>query len=1010
MFIFLLALICVLPTWALHESDVGVVDWHKHLVGVPLAGSISSAPIFHRFGSEGHTQSLLLTATLNNVLAALHPVNGSVAWRHVFEHEDRILLFHKHEHTVSTLSGLGGSILRSFDVLTGNLIFEKWLHKPEFGNLLEPGSFGKFLTNAGPGILALTNGHTVSYIHATTGELIWTWTSSDQSSLVIYSRVVVAPDAIYAVGVAKSLQSYTLHITALSPENGNILATADIPSSISDALVDFTTLSQTGADTIPARVVWLEQGSVKSITLSPNLKSRKPSAIKNAVYKQLVDVGLCEHGHLVGVKEDGSGRILKLQDDGMGLKTIWEFEGSATSADSTDSIYAGGFDKDGHAYISRVYWSNILKKATADVFTGHLAEGRGILTGFSFPFDTANHGIINHVAIDGANPSGWNVVSRLFITTSTGAVQFWQQDTLKWTREESLAALVLAEFVELSERVLSSTRLGEGPEAFFTRALRHLLDLQDLPQYLVRFTQRFATGSYASASSSASIKEDDGHLSRDTFGFRQVIVAATAFGKVYGIDSSNGEILWSRVLGLGWAAEVGGRIHPVKLFVTKTVSNGGSPEVVLVTQRRADNSLVDTVLFHLDALTGEDATKKSAKADILQGLDIIAGPLVEAHLVDEESKFIVLLDEFLQVNIYPDTEENRDAFANLAPSVHFPLRTTSAGQRRLAGHQVTLNDQVSDKFVAYPTWTLSLPAEEDIQTLIPSTRGPIASIGKVLGNRTTLYKYLNPRLFAVLTASHSVSPPTCGVYLVDGAKGSLVYHATIPANARACDVKMALTENWLVYHYYDDDFSATGQSKGYRMVTVELYEGQTDEKTRSSDMSAFAGEAMNVTTHEQSYVFPHAITAMSATSTKFGISSKDLIVATKDHKVQSIPGRMLNPRRPHRKTTTEEQEEFLIQYDPVIPSDPRRVLSHNYDVANVQQIVTTPALLESTSLVFAYGLDMFLTRVAPSSTFDVLSENFNKAQLVLTVSGLAVAIMITRPMVQRKKLREKWYQ
>ena len=72
-------------------------------------------------------------------------------------------------------------------------------------------------------------------------------------------------------------------------------------------------------------------------------------------------------------------------------------------------------------------------------------------------------------------------------------------------------------------------------------------------------------------------------------------------------------------------------------------------------------------------------------------------------------------------------------------------------------------------------------------------------------------------------------------------------------------------------------------------------------------------------------------------------------------------------------------------------------------------MVTAPALLESTSLVFAFGLDMFVSRVAPSGTFDVLSESFNKAQLVLTISGLAVAIMFTRPMVQRKRLREKWY-
>lgn len=66
-------------------------------------------------------------------------------------------------------------------------------------------------------------------------------------------------------------------------------------------------------------------------------------------------------------------------------------------------------------------------------------------------------------------------------------------------------------------------------------------------------------------------------------------MAATPVGKVYGIDSSNGKILWSRVLGLGWASEIGAKVLPVKLFVTRTVGDGETPQVVLVTQRRAEN-------------------------------------------------------------------------------------------------------------------------------------------------------------------------------------------------------------------------------------------------------------------------------------------------------------------------------------------------------------------------------------------------------------------------------------
>jgi hypothetical protein len=78
-------------------------------------------------------------------------------------------------------------------------------------------------------------------------------------------------------------------------------------------------------------------------------------------------------------------------------------------------------------------------------------------------------------------------------------------------------------------------------------------------------------------------------LARDAFGFRQVIVAANDLGKIYGLDSSSGGVLWSRILGFGWAAQVGAQIVPVKLFVMPTVAEGGFPEAVLVAERRANN-------------------------------------------------------------------------------------------------------------------------------------------------------------------------------------------------------------------------------------------------------------------------------------------------------------------------------------------------------------------------------------------------------------------------------------
>lgn len=208
-----------------------------------------------------------------------------------------------------------------------------------------------------------------------------------------------------------------------------------------------------------------------------------------------------------------------------------------------------------------------------------------------------------------------NSVSVL-ITTSTGALQLWeyrsavsdsQGPVVKqlWTREESLTDIRVATFIELPERLTTAGGgVGEAEEGFVERVMRQMADARSFPTYLVHFIKRFVTGSYDSVSASipgvvedSTIAANVSALYRDSFGIRKVIVAATTRGIVFGLDSSNGAILWRRLLGLGWAHEVGGRHVPVKMFVVKTVQDGERPQVVFVTQRLANNVRADSSLM-----------------------------------------------------------------------------------------------------------------------------------------------------------------------------------------------------------------------------------------------------------------------------------------------------------------------------------------------------------------------------------------------------------------------------
>lgn len=1008
---FTVSLLFSAVSYALHESEAGIVDWYNANIGVPLSDSSSTSPSFHTKQNQPPHEALLLTATSSNVLAALHAGNGSVAWRYIYEDNDSIVYYRRDNDVVASLSGPGGATLRIFDFETGDLIAEKFLHNPNTARLFEPNDVGTsmtFLSQEGQfsDMLVLTSGHVLRRVDSS-GEVQWTWTSPDETSLVIYSKVLATPSAVYLVGLAKSFASYTLHISAISPSTGDLITSASIPSTVTDGPSSIVCLN-TNDYSMPPGVVWLEAGTIRAVALTSELKTT-PVSVKGATYERIVDVGLAEKSHFVALKSDGSGRVLKLDSEKAGLKVIWEFSDSARSDRYTESLYTGGLDKDGRPFVGRVFWSHALGRASAHVYAPHLAEGKGLVSGFTFNFDTNTHGIISHAALHAAYQKDYDLLPYVALTTTTGAIQLWQGDKIQWTREESLSRIQLAEMIELPEPNTIATHVRDEHETFVGRLTRQFSDARDFPAYLTHFVKRFATGSYASATSRVEPANTNASkpLSRDDFGFRKIIVAATDAGKIFGLDSTSGKILWSRVLGLGWAAQVGGRIIPVKLLVTRTVNEESEPQVVLVTQRRADNSLVDTVLFHINALTGEDATGVSPSKEVLQGVDIISGPLTEAYMLEGESRIVILLDEFRQVYLYPNTPANRESFDATAPSLRFPLRTGEPGYRQLTGHQVTLDAGINNMAQIYATWATSLPPSHEIISVVTRPKGLVASLGKVLGDRTTLYKYLNPHMFAVLTSS----PNSCGVRVLDGAKGSTLYSAIVGKAPGGCDVKATFVENWLVYVYWDGEFEGVGMTKGYRAVSVELYEGRgVDDKTSSSDMSSLSNESLIVNAIEQAFVFPHRITAIATTSTKFGVTTKDLIVANEKQQIQSFPRRILDPRRPKHKPTAEEQEEQLFQYDPVIPDDPRRVLSHNYEVANIRHILTSPSQLESTSLVFAYGLDLFFTRVAPSGTFDVLSDSFNKVQLVLTVCGLAIAIMITKPMVHKKRLRERWYQ
>lgn len=305
-------------------------------------------------------------------------------------------------------------------------------------------------------------------------------------------------------------------------------------------------------------------------------------------------------------------------------------------------------------------------------------------------------------------------------------------------------------------------------------------------------------------------------------------------------------------------------------------------------------------------------------------------------------------------------------------------------------------------------WTFTPPSGEHIlsYTTRPA-KDPVASIGKVLGDRRVLYKYLNPNL--VLVTAVSESARRASIYLLDSASGQLLHTVSHYGVDISRPIPSTMSENWFSYSLALDATSSAA-SRGYLLVAAELFEsplpddrGPLGASSNSSTVhpAGVKGDIAKPYVLSQSYQIPEEISHMTVTQTRQGITSRELLVTLPDsNSIVGIPRQVIDPRRPiGRDPTSQEQSEGLVKYAPMILFDPKWHLNHKYEVMGIKEVITSESGLESTSLVFAYGLDIFGTRVAPSFAFDILGKGFNKVQMLITVAALFVGVLFVAPLV-----------
>ena len=355
----------------------------------------------------------------------------------------------------------------------------------------------------------------------------------------------------------------------------------------------------------------------------------------------------------------------------------------------------------------------------------------------------------------------------------------------------------------------------------------------------------------------------------------------------------------------------------------------------------------------------------------------------------DEARLVVNATNGDSLSAVPESRNIRSG-----PQVQYTLRNGELEATRLG----TTNEG--------SVWHFMPAKDERIVSLVPRpVDDPVASIGKVLGDRRVLYKYLDPNLALLTTVNDAAR--SAQFYVLNTVSGAILYSNAHTGVDLQSPISSIVSENWFAYSYTAD--ASEMSPKGHQLVVGELFEslvpndrGPLSGATNFSSLRSGAEPFPLVL----SYQIPEALSKLAVTQTRQGITTRQLLGILADSEaIIGIPYGVIDPRRPvNRDPTKDEQAEGLVRYTPVIEFDPKWYLNHKREVLGIDQIITTPALLESTSIVFAYGLDIFGTRLSPSFSFDILGKDFNKFQMLATVAALAVATFVVAPLVSWPRL------
>lgn len=953
------------------------MDWHQQYIG-----KVKHA-VFH---TQKAARKRVVVSTEENVISSLDLRHGEIFWRHVLGPNDVVdqidIALGKYVISLSS----GGSVLRAWNLPDGQMVWESIILGSNASKplLLIPTNLKVDKDNVmfvyGNGVI-----HAVSSID---GEVIW---KKDLASEGIDVHQLIYPDGtdtVYAVGLLGTSQfgAYLLDV-----KSGELLKYNNmvLPSGFSGDLSFVTDNTAVTMDSTGTSLV--------TIQFQDGLISFHQTHISQLI-QDVRGAAVLSPSKIPGtfiLRTDNSVIFIKVMKNGE-LKVVGEL-GHATAVSDALPLPEGQHafalvqHRDGKILLTvklgNDEWNNLVEDAI------HMDNKRGIV-----------HKVFVNTYVRMDRSNGF----RVLIVMEDHSLVLLQQGETVWSREDGLASIVDVKAVELPVEK-DGVSVAKVESGLFEWLKGHLLKLKG--------TLLIATPDDVVAIQKMRLQSSGkSKMTRDRKGFRKLLIVLTRAGKIFGLHTGDGRIVWSHLLSSLRKSETCQDPRGISLHQWQDPHHHAldqNPSVLIV--GRCGTSLDSAgVLSIVDAYTGEERNHMGPIHSIAHIIPLSFTDSVEQRLH-------LILDVNRRAHLYPRTAEALGIFQRELGNIYWYSAETDKGILRGHGVQKNCVLEVADNFCFYAKdlWSIVFPSESEkiAATATRSLNEVVHTQAKVTADQEVMYKYVSKNLLFLATVAPKAAGPigsvtpdesSLVVYVIDTVTGRILHRVT--HHGSVGPVHAVFSENWVVYHYFNL------RAHRYEVSVIEIYD---QARAENKDMLKLVLGTHNLTspitaysrpevfTKSQSYFFAHSLKTMEVTSTAKGITSKQVLLGTIGDQVLALDKRFLDPRRTVNPTQA-EKEEGIIPLTDSLPIIPQSYVTHALKVEGLRGIVTVPAKLESTTLVFAYGVDLFFTRLAPSRTYDSLTEDFSYALLLITIVALLLAIVVTWVWSEKKELQDKW--